>query len=119
MVEISCVVSEESLNLVSAISRYFPSGLLGVDTTTLYVMFAVYITFEFNSLSAISFMVIRGWLNNSSIMGEAITEFIFLHILFFQLYCISIKDFEHFMTFRELTVDQLEELLTNIRFQNL
>ena len=65
------MVSEESLNLVSAISKYFLSGLLGVDTTTLYVMFAVYIMFEFNSLSAIAFMVIRGWLNNSSIMGSS------------------------------------------------
>ena len=41
VVEISCVVLKQSLNVVSAIIKYFLSGLVGADTTALYTIFAV------------------------------------------------------------------------------
>ena len=44
------------------------------------------------------------------------TEPIFLQQL--QLNFTFTKDFGHFMMFWEMTVDQLEELITNIRFHN-
>ena len=59
---------KRSLNLVSAIPKYYLSGLLGSDTTDLYSMFAVKLLIIKWSFGSISTMVIRGLLKNSSVL---------------------------------------------------
>ena len=55
-------------------------------------------------------MVIRKWLNNFSIVRSNDASYIPAATIF-QLSCTFTKDFLHFIMLREVTINQLEELL--------
>ena len=114
VVEVFCVVFEMifkcSFYNIEIFLIWF-TGFLS-DTTALYKMFAVkHLLSSGNSsgdsplFSTIASMFIRGWLNNSSIMGSNNWAYISTATAT-QFNCIFINDFGRFMMFLEMKVDQ-------------
>ena len=111
---------KRSLNFVSEILKYFLSGLLSADTTALYTMFVVKRLLSSGHsalflqlylwLLEVRWIILRLW--------EAMTDSTFLQQLYFNFIGFLFKIFEHFMRFRQVAVDSLEELLANICFHN-
>ena len=99
---------KRSLNEVSEIPKYLLSGLLGSDTTALYIQclpLNIYHEEDISgSVSTIASMVIRSWLKNSLIVGSNDCGHISTSSIT-ELYCIFIKHFHYLTMFQEVAFD--------------